>query len=407
MHDAVPEVMESRWLNKPSPQSIFIPVNMKLISVVAISLALAVSEFAYSQKGMESNQRTDSSNPASGEWRLERLSGHHYSVALNSTTRSSYIESRHIFVYLEERDFRPDTLKDICNAMAVVYKKPQSLSITIYSDKEMLQRAINVYKAPVCLFDDGTPAGKEALKQFTEKVFPSKTGYYRAYFIRSEHKVDLTYSPYPDKVGTVPVYTERDAIAEQSDDEITRELVSAIEAGEIKKALSCINLGANIRNKGPKGITLLQRAAVRDQLDVIKSLLDHGTDVEEQDDTGGTALMDAAFHAGPEVVQVLLDKGADINAKSNDGCTPLRYAALQGRSNIVEMLLDHGARLEARDEDGWTALMTAIDYPSTVQLLLDRGADVNVRNNAGYTVLNARSPRWSGRDREALVAQWC
>ena len=50
-----------------------------------------------------------------------------------------------------------------------------------------------------------------------------------------------------------------------------------------------------------------------------------------------------------DVIKFLLDLGLDPNSSNQDGRTPLMGAAVKGRNEVVQLLVDHGAKLETRD----------------------------------------------------------
>ncbi len=65
--------------------------------------------------------------------------------------------------------------------------------------------------------------------------------------------------------------------------------------------------------------------------------------------TGATLLSTAALHDQLDSVKLLLDRGADANATNRDGNTPLHVATFLCRQEIVELLLANGASLEAKN----------------------------------------------------------
>jgi ankyrin repeat protein len=111
------------------------------------------------------------------------------------------------------------------------------------------------------------------------------------------------------------------------------------------------------------GASPFVRAAQSGDLELLKLLHAHGADPMIRTDHGDTALTAAAGigwvegvtyeHSAKEnveVVKFLLDLGLDPNAANNDGRTPLMGAALKGRSAVIQLLVDRGARLDARDK---------------------------------------------------------
>ncbi len=101
-----------------------------------------------------------------------------------------------------------------------------------------------------------------------------------------------------------------------------------------------------------------------------------------------------------EGVRGLLDKGGDVNAKEGDGSTPLMYAAESGNLEIVRLLLDKAADPNAKAENDWTALMSATLYGhlKVAQLLLERGVDINAQTMDGRTVRTIAERRYKAID---------
>ena len=127
---------------------------------------------------------------------------------------------------------------------------------------------------------------------------------------------------------------------------------------------------------------LLADAAMRGDLDTVRSLLDRGADVNVAQGDGMTALHWAAERGDLDMVEVLLEAGANSRAGTRIGhYTPLHLAGTVGHGAVVEALLRGGADPEATNTNGTTPLHLAARGGSAdaVAALLDHGADVNAR----------------------------
>jgi ankyrin repeat protein len=111
----------------------------------------------------------------------------------------------------------------------------------------------------------------------------------------------------------------------------------------------------NLNARGKNGVTALISYVWRDQVDVVKGLLDRGASVNLQDGDGDTALHGAAQSGNVEIINLLLLKGADPNIQNKVGGTPLMWAAAYGNDKVVEVLLQHRADATLKDGDGKTA----------------------------------------------------
>ncbi|HYI29876.1 MAG TPA: ankyrin repeat domain-containing protein, partial [Bradyrhizobium sp.] len=129
------------------------------------------------------------------------------------------------------------------------------------------------------------------------------------------------------------------------------------------------------------GLTPLNGAALRGDVDAIRLLIDRGAIVDAKSGAGTTALMAAATNGNPGAVKLLLEKGADANVRSKLGETPLGNAAGAGNAETVKMLLDRGADVNSRNSRGYSPLMLAAGSDAMnvdiVKLLLSKGADTS------------------------------
>jgi ankyrin repeat protein len=99
---------------------------------------------------------------------------------------------------------------------------------------------------------------------------------------------------------------------------------------------------------------------------------------------GETPLMLAAITNQMDVARALIDRGAEVN---RPGWTPLHYAATNGHIAMMRLMLEQSAYIDAEAPNGNTPLMMAAQYasPLAVKLLLEEGADPNLKNHAGQT----------------------
>lgn len=121
------------------------------------------------------------------------------------------------------------------------------------------------------------------------------------------------------------------------------ELVDAVEAwsaGEAREA----------RVPPAAGVPVLVRAAEREDVAIVRALVDRGADVNRG---RPGALWTAVAARYPDVVRCLLEAGADVEvAAPGTGHTPLHVAAMRGWDELVEMLLARGADPERCDAAG-------------------------------------------------------
>ena len=93
----------------------------------------------------------------------------------------------------------------------------------------------------------------------------------------------------------------------------------------------------------------------------------NGVDINAGDsEFGVTALSWAALLDNTEIAKFLIEKGADVNAKSRDGSTPLHSAAFLGHTEIAELLIQKGADVNPKNYRSETPLDVAVvDWETT------------------------------------------
>jgi ankyrin repeat protein len=172
-----------------------------------------------------------------------------------------------------------------------------------------------------------------------------------------------------------------------------------------------LDKGANLRATDNRGAGVLLFAAEGGDLDTVRLLLDRGVDVnagttgefneirfgnagpppDAKPEAGFTALMVAAMSNNAEVAKLLLDRGAKVNAKTAAGTTALLAGANRGSAKLIRMLLDKGAEVNVADPQGHTPLIMAAagDYTEAeaIRALLDKGADANAKDKSGRSAL--------------------
>ena len=83
---------------------------------------------------------------------------------------------------------------------------------------------------------------------------------------------------------------------------------------------------------------LLEDAIVKDDVNLLKQLLNNGTNAKAANKDGWTALMKAARYGTEKMVELLIPV-SDVKATNEDGDSALMLAAERGTDKIVELLL--------------------------------------------------------------------
>jgi len=156
-----------------------------------------------------------------------------------------------------------------------------------------------------------------------------------------------------------------------------------------------------------KGLGKLHEAAIKDDVDTIRSLIEAGEKVSVCDISDVTPLHFACRVGKTAAAEALLEKKADISARTSDaGRMPLHAAAEKGTSKIVEMLLAANAEVNALDGRDRTPLhwACASGRNEAALLLLNAKADVNGKSSGGYTPF-AMAQDWSSTILADLIAK--
>ncbi len=155
--------------------------------------------------------------------------------------------------------------------------------------------------------------------------------------------------------------------------------------------VAVLAVGAWLQAAAPSGRSAVADAAMRRDVETVRTLLRQGADVNGAQGDGMTALHWAATHGDAALAEILLYGGANVKATSRLGRhTPLHVASQHAAAPVVAALLARGAEANATTSTGATALMFAAQtgHVPTVTALLDAKADVNAVEQAhGQTAL--------------------
>ncbi|XP_078442158.1 protein kinase KEG [Wolffia australiana] len=171
----------------------------------------------------------------------------------------------------------------------------------------------------------------------------------------------------------------------------------------------------------PNGTALCMAAALKKEHEIearelVQLLLKAGADPTAQDELHyRTPLHTAAMVNDAELVKLLLDSGVDVNIANLQNTTPLHVALNRGSNSCVRLLLSAGADCNFQDDDGDTAFHIAADAAKMIRenlewialMLQSPDAAVDLRNHRGMTLrdfLESLPREWISEDlMEALT----
>ena len=165
-----------------------------------------------------------------------------------------------------------------------------------------------------------------------------------------------------------------------------------------------LKAGASLNATDSRGKTLLMIAAQKDELEIVKKLIEKGVDINAKTEYGSTALTELVdlTYSKPnaqrfKVFELLLKSGADPNIirnKYNSDCEfPLKTLTSRGLFDLAKLFLSYKANPKLKCENGRNALSDLFsnkgdsEYPEVANILIDAGLDVNTVGENGRTPL--------------------
>lgn len=176
-------------------------------------------------------------------------------------------------------------------------------------------------------------------------------------------------------------------------------LRSAVKERDFQKAEEYIREGKThttnvINSKDRNGNSPLSIAVSKQDLEMMRFLIENGADVNIEDFFRVPPIYYAVTKGTKEMIELLIDKKASISgyfSYGNERRTLVGWAIDKNSPEKVEVLLKHGAspdgKFDLNDYSQDSCLHIAIqkDYQKIVELLIEYHADVNVKNEQGET----------------------
>lgn len=135
--------------------------------------------------------------------------------------------------------------------------------------------------------------------------------------------------------------------------------ISAIRSGDENLAKEFINLCAHV-NIYDGGGNALSVAIDKQNLEIVRLLIEKGVDINKESGYGMWPLITASTRDSLEIVKLLVENGGNIKMVTTEGWTPLIAAMLSKQYEIAKYLIEHGANLDSRTNlDGYSAISEA------------------------------------------------
>ena len=142
-----------------------------------------------------------------------------------------------------------------------------------------------------------------------------------------------------------------------------------------------VRFGADLNSRNRQQFSPLIAAAVYNEQNVFRLLLEKGADPNLTDKQGMDALMHGMSRGfSPDLVKQIIDRGCRLDRTSRNHQTALHMAIMYRNPDVAKLLIQEGADVNQAGQHGWTALCYAVanGEEGLVDLLLERGADPNV-----------------------------
>jgi ankyrin repeat protein len=137
---------------------------------------------------------------------------------------------------------------------------------------------------------------------------------------------------------------------------------------------NCFGIDTDLGAPIVRGKNAVITAALKEEWEIVRKLIDAGAAVESANETGLTALMVAAQHGNTEILRTLLERQARIDFMDFEGRTAIHYAMAAGKREAVELLLLYSPNFDsgsAAAHDLLTAALASGDM-AIFQTILER-----------------------------------
>ena len=186
---------------------------------------------------------------------------------------------------------------------------------------------------------------------------------------------------YPEVVKTLLSYSPdlEVTIIGDSTETTRRALGAAVMNGSAEVTRLLLEAGANIDYQDHRNNVPLHYAALQNQEDVLRALMEYNPDLDLVDDDGDTALNCMNSSTSVKIVKILVNGGADCDIRNKMQNMPICRAAMSQNTDVVKYL----AKKTAINVVGgiWGGPLHIACYLSDfnlVKFLVGAGADVNL-----------------------------
>ncbi|AVP88027.1 hypothetical protein phytr_11010 [Candidatus Phycorickettsia trachydisci] len=173
---------------------------------------------------------------------------------------------------------------------------------------------------------------------------------------------------------------------------VDHEGITLIQAAVLKENIEVIetllNRAVDINNVDPHGYNVLDYALCSQNEEVINLFHRKGFNILERQIQGNKYglwavmqgdsenIVKAIMQGREQAIHTMQEKGLDLNCRTGNLLeTPMHYAARQNHADVVQLLIKFGADVNIMDDDQQTPLYIAVTdrHPDIVNFLIDKG----------------------------------
>lgn len=162
-------------------------------------------------------------------------------------------------------------------------------------------------------------------------------------------------------------------------------------SGDVISIKNYLRNGGDVNAVDHRGLSLLMKLIVHNNIECVKFLLSKNVDVVMKDNDGNDALHHACKYGFVDIVQLLLSLNVNINSTNCDGWNSLFWTCSAGYIEIVKLLVLNKCNLMLQDSYYWNPFICACsnNHIDIVKFLISNGyEDIYIKDKYKKTGLD-------------------